>query len=78
MKHAAQAWILTVEVSGDQGALGVLTVCGDGTSLEPESYESVGSLRTIFQELQTVLDATMCTFRAIAEERLPAQVHLAR
>lgn len=77
MKHAAQAWVLTVEASGDQGALGVLTVCGDGTSLEPESYEFGGSLRSIFRELETVLDATMCTFWDVAEGLIPAgQMHL--
>lgn len=77
MKHFAQAWILTIEVPGRGAALGVLTVCGDGTSLEPESYESVGSLSSIFQELQTVQDATMCTFLDIAEGLVPpGQLHL--
>lgn len=70
MKSSAQCWILTIERHHSGAALGVLTVCGDGTNGEPLSYESVGSLSSIFQELECVLDATMYTFEGIAEGRL--------
>lgn len=76
MKHHAQCWILTIEHSGSQGALGVLTVCGDGTGLVPESYESSGSLSTIFQELECVLDATMNGFEHVANGGVPGQGRL--
>lgn len=63
----AQAWILTIE-EGDEGQFfGLLTVSGDTTTSEPESYECFGSSNTILEELGSVLDATIWSFLAIAE-----------
>lgn len=77
MKFAAQCWILTVEQSDRGEALGVLTVCGDGTAGEPQSYESSGSLSNIFRELECALDATMSVFQAIADKQIsPGQTFI--
>lgn len=77
MRHSAQCWILTIEHTDGQGAIGLLTVCGDGTGTAPESYASSGSLSVIFEELGLALDATMSTFRATAErEGVSGQLRL--
>ena len=77
MRHSAQCWILTIEHTEGQGALGLLTVCGDSTDSVAESYTSSGSLSAIFEELGLALDATMSTFRATAErEGVKGQLRL--
>lgn len=67
MQPFAQAWILTLVVCDDQAVHGLLTVCGDTTQNEPESYELKGSSSAVFKELGSVLDATMWSFLAIAD-----------
>lgn len=68
---SAQCWIVTLEPHQQGGWSGLVTVCGSTTKGEPESYEFSGSSSPLFQELLTVLDATIFTFLAIAEERVP-------
>lgn len=67
MEPFAQAWVLTIEYVAPGEVFGLLTICGDTTSQEPESYGSSGSSKTVFEELGSVLDATMWSFLAIAD-----------
>lgn len=67
MKPFAQAWILTIEHKAPGEVYGLLTVCGDTTLHEVESYESSGSSSGILTELGSVLDATIWSFLAIAD-----------
>lgn len=71
MSLPAQCWIVTLEHQADGEVHGLLTICGSTTLGEPESYEFCGSSSTLFQELATVLDATMFTHLAIADQKLP-------
>lgn len=67
MRHA-HCWIVTLEQgAGDVPWNALVTSCGTTTNGEPESYEFSGSSKELFQELLTVLDASIFTSLAIAE-----------
>ena len=71
MKAFAQRWSIGIERTTD-GRWSTALMRSDAITGDEElSYESYGSSNTLFQELLTVLDASIFTSLAIAEGVLP-------
>lgn len=71
MKPFAQRWSVGIERTAD-GRWSTQLMRSDAITGEEElSYEQYSSSSTLFQELLTVLDASIFTSLAIAEEQLP-------
>lgn len=72
MKSFAHVWMVGLSYEdGEPEVSGALMHCDVTTGQEVGSYEFSGSSRVIFEELLTVLDASIFTSLAIAEGVLP-------
>ena len=71
MKHLSVQWTITLSQHDDGGVRGVVTLYDGTTGREHENYYFSGSSSVVFQELLTVLDASIFTSLAIAEGVLP-------